>query len=237
MSPRLHHGEISPRQIWHAVQEESGSGPLSDDEESFLSEIAWREFSYHLLHHYDGLPSTVMRDKFADFPWRRAPKRLERWKRGQTGYPIVDAGMRQLWGIGWMHNRLRMTVASFLTKDLLVGWQDGERHFWDTLVGGDLANNSMGWQWAAGCGPDAQPFFRIFNPVSQGEQHDPNGDFVRRWVPELADLPTEHLHAPWDAPDDVLDEAGVTLGQDYPEPMVDHSEARDRALAEYNEIK
>jgi deoxyribodipyrimidine photo-lyase len=130
-----------------------------------------------------------------------------------------------------------MTVASFLTKDLLVGWQDGERHFWDTLVGGDLANNSMGWQWAAGCGPDAQPFFRIFNPVTQGEKYDPHGDFVRRWIPELADLPTEHLHAPWNAPDDVLDEAGVSLGTDYPQPMVDHSEARERALEEYNRIK
>ena len=237
MSPRLHHGEISPRQIWHAVQEKSGGGPLSDDEESFLSEIAWREFSYHLLHHYGDLPTEVMRDKFENFKWRSAPKRLEKWKRGQTGYPIVDAAMRQLWGIGWMHNRLRMTVASFLTKDLLVGWQDGERHFWDTLVGGDLANNSMGWQWAAGCGPDAQPFFRIFNPVTQGEKYDPNGDFVRRWVPELAALPTEHLHAPWNAPEEVLEAAGVTLGRDYPEPMVDHSKARDRALEEYNKIK
>ena len=237
MSPRLHHGELSPRQIWHAVQEHEGRGRRSKDAESFLSEIAWREFSYHLLHHYDELPETALRDKFDGFNWRHAPKKLERWQKGQTGYPIVDAAMRQLDEIGWMHNRLRMTVASFLTKDLLIWWQDGEAWFWDTLVDGNLANNAMGWQWAAGCGPDAQPFFRIFNPVTQGEKYDPNGDFVRRWVPELANLPTKHLHAPWNAPEETLDEAGVTLGEDYPQPMVDHREARDRALEEYNKIK
>lgn len=237
LSPRLHHGEISPRQVWHAVHEHAGGGALGKDAESFLSEVAWREFSYHLLHHYPKLPEEALRDKFEGFRWRHAPKHLERWQKGQTGYPIVDAAMRQLWGIGWMHNRLRMTVASFLTKDLLVWWQDGAAWFWDCLVDGDLANNSMGWQWAAGCGPDAQPFFRIFNPVSQGEKYDPNGDFVRRWVPELAGLPTEHLHTPWNAPDAVLEEAGVTLGEDYPNPMVNHREARERALEEYNRVK
>jgi len=168
--------------------------------------------------------------------WRSTPSYLEAWQRGRTGYPIVDAGMRQLWATGWMHNRVRMIVASFLTKDLLVPWQDGARWFWDTLCGADLANNTMGWQWAAGCGADAQPFFRIFNPVSQGTTHDPDGDYVRRWVPELAELPAKHIHAPWTAPADVLKKAGVTLGETYPEPLVDHAERRQRALDALKEV-
>ena len=183
------------------------------------------------------LPSEPLKDKFADFPWTSDADALRRWQRGQTGYPIVDAGMRQFWALGWMHNRVRMIVGSFLTKDLLIPWQDGEAWFWDTLVDGDLANNAMNWQWVGGSGPDAQPFFRIFNPVSQGEKHDPEGAYVRRWVPELSDLPNKYIHRPWEAPDDVLDEAGVMLGETYPEPIVDHAAARDRALAAYNEIK
>ena len=237
LSPYLHHGELSPRQIWHAVNDWVQNAAMKEQAEAYLQELAWREFSYHLLYHYPETPLEPLRTKFDDFNWRHAPKQLERWQQGQTGYPIVDAAMRQLWEIGWMHNRTRMITASFLTKDLLIYWQDGARWFWDTLVDGDLANNTMGWQWTAGCGADAQPFFRIFNPVSQGKKHDPDGHYVRRWVPELADLPTEYIHTPWETPREVLEEADLTLGEDYPAPMVDHSEARDRALSAYNKIK
>jgi len=237
LSPRLHHGELSPRQVWHAVEDAVRNAPAREAADTYLSEIAWREFSYHLLYHHPETLDEPLRDKFEDMNWRHAPKKLERWQQGETGYPIVDAAMRQLWSIGWMHNRLRMVVASFLTKDLHVGWEDGAAWFWDTLVDGDLANNTMGWQWAAGCGADAQPFFRIFNPVSQGQDYDPNGDFVRRWVPELADLPDDDIHAPWKASSEVLEEAGVTLGVDYPEPIVNHKEERQIALDDYDEIK
>ena len=237
LSPYLHHGHLSPRQVWHAVDAWVQNGPMREAADDFLSEIAWREFSYHLLWHYPDTPEEPLKDKFVGFGWRHAPSQLERWQHGQTGYPIVDAGMRQLWEVGWMHNRVRMIVASFLTKDLLIYWQDGARWFWDTLVDGDLANNTMGWQWSAGCGADAQPFFRVFNPVSQGERYDPNGDYVRRYVPELADLPANYIHQPWNAPDEVLEEAGVMLDESYPMPIVDHSDARDQALAAYQEVR
>ena len=237
LSPYLHHGELSPRQVWRAVDGWIANGAMREAAASYLSEIAWREFSYHMLYHFPETPTEPLRDKYADFPWDADDEALRRWQRGQTGYPIVDAGMRQLWRMGWMHNRVRMIVASFLTKDLLIPWQEGAAWFWDTLVDADLANNTMGWQWAAGSGADAQPFFRIFNPISQGERYDPDGMYVRRWVPELADLPAKHIHQPWNAPADVLADAGVELGTTYPEPIVDHSEARDRALAAYQEIR
>jgi deoxyribodipyrimidine photo-lyase len=233
MSPRLRTGEVSPRQVWAAAQP---SMP-SEGAETYLQEIVWREFSYHLLHHYPETTREPLRDKFRDFDWRDAPEELERWRQGQTGFPIVDAGMRQLNETGWMHNRVRMIVASFLTKDLRIHWLQGAEWFWQKLVDADLANNTMGWQWAAGSGADAQPFFRIFNPVSQGERHDPDGDYVRRWVPEVSDLPDDVLHAPWTADPEVREAAGVILGEDYPAPMVDHSEARERALEAYNRIK
>jgi deoxyribodipyrimidine photo-lyase len=169
-------------------------------------------------------------EKFRDFPWRRDDAALRAWQRGRTGYPLVDAGMRQLWATGWMHNRVRMNVASFLVKHLLTDWVTGARWFWDTLVDADLANNTMGWQWSAGCGADAAPYFRIFNPVKQGQRFDPQGHYVRRWIPELAGLPAKHIHAPWQAPRAVLEEAGVRLGEDYPCPIVDHPAARQRAL-------
>ena len=236
LSPHLHWGEVSPRTVWHRVEAWVSNGAMREDADSFLSEIGWREFSYHVLHHFPETPTEPLKDKYAAMPWRATPSYLEAWRRGRTGYPLVDAGMRQLWHVGWMHNRVRMVTASFLTKDLLVPWQEGARWFWDTLCGADLANNTMGWQWAAGCGADAQPFFRIFNPVSQSRTHDPDGAYVRRWVPELADLPTKHLHAPWDAPADVLDKAGVTLGETYPEPIVDHAERRDAALEALKQV-
>lgn len=237
LSPYLHHGEISPRQVWAAVSEWADAHDAHDDAEPFLQEIVWREFAYHMLHHYPDTPSETYRDKFKDFGWQHHDAHFERWKRGETGYPIVDAGMRQLLHAGWMHNRVRMIVASFLTKDLLIWWQDGARWFWERLVDASLANNSMGWQWAAGSGADAQPFFRIFNPVSQGERHDPDGEYVRRWIPELRGLPSDIIHRPWDASDDVLTDAAVTLGETYPRPMVDHSDARDRALEQYDAIR
>ena len=230
LSPHLHWGEVSPRQVWAAANGWVSNGAMREAADAFLFEIGWREFSYHVLHHFPQMPDEPLKEKYREMPWEPDDEALRRWQRGQTGYPLVDAAMRQLYAIGWMHNRMRMVTASFLTKDLLLPWQDGERWFWDTLCGGDLANNSMGWQWAAGSGADAQPFFRIFNPLSQSKKYDPDGAYIRRWVPELADLPTKHLHAPWTAPPEVLEEAGVTLGETYPEPIVDHSEARDRAL-------
>ncbi len=224
LSPHLHFGEISPRQVAHAVR----SGEHGDDGEKFLSEIGWREFSYHLLFHNPGLPETPLDAKFARFPWTGGDAAFKAWTRGRTGYPIVDAGMRELWHTGFMHNRVRMIAASFLIKHLGIDWRRGEAWFWDTLVDADLANNAASWQWVAGCGADASPFFRIFNPVLQGEKFDPKGAYVRRWVPELATLPDKFIHKPWAAPDAVRPDA-----KQYPEPIVDLAEGRARALAAF----
>jgi len=239
LSPHLHFGEISPAQCWHAVRRTQlgAGGKLDKPAEKFLKEVLWREFSYHLLHHWPHLPAEPFRPEFADFPWRDDPASLKSWQRGRTGYPIVDAGMRELWATGIMHNRVRMIAASFLIKDLLIPWQAGERWFWDTLVDADIGSNSASWQWVAGCGADAAPYFRIFNPVLQGEKFDPEGSYVRKWVPELARLPQEFIHRPWEAPQLVLAEAGVTLGRNYPHPMVDHGKARDQALAAFQKLK
>jgi len=238
LSPYLAHGEISPRQIWwhcrDLVEAEPGS---ARNVEAFLRELGWREFSWHLLYHFPDLPKEPLRPEFQRFPWQDDPGALRAWTQGQTGYPIVDAGMRQLWQSGWMHNRVRMIVASFLVKDLRIPWQQGEDWFWDTLVDADLANNSASWQWVAGCGADAAPYFRIFNPVLQAEKFDPDGDYVRRWLPELRQLPTAHIHAPWQAPAAILAEAGIALGRDYPRPMVDHAQAREVALAAWEAIR
>jgi len=203
----------------------------------FMKEVVWREFSYYLLFHFPSLPEEPFRPEFERFPWAPAKGALEAWQRGRTGYPIVDAGLRELWQTGWMHNRVRMITASFLIKDLLVPWQDGEAWFWDTLVDADLASNAASWQWVAGSGADAAPYFRIFNPITQGEKFDPDGAYVRRYVPELARLPTEHIHAPWLAPQPVLAAAGVRIGETYPAPIVDHATARTYALAAYAAIK
>ncbi len=187
--------------------------------------------------HSPDLPDAPFRKEFAAFPWIVDNECLRAWQRGRTGYPIVDAGMRELWTTGWMHNRVRMIAASFLIKDLMIPWQSGEAWFWDTLVDADLASNAASWQWVAGSGADAAPFFRIFNPVTQGEKFDPEGSYVRRWVPELAKLPAPHIHAPWDAPHAVLAAAGIDLGKTYPLPIVDHAAARARALAGYELVK
>jgi deoxyribodipyrimidine photo-lyase len=234
LSPHLHFGEISPRQVWHAT---TFNNAPENDRNHFLSEIGWREFAHHLLYHYPSLPHEPLNKKFAAFPWADAPEWLVAWQRGQTGYPIVDAGLRELWQTGWMHNRVRMIVASFLVKDLRIPWQQGEAWFWDTLLDADLANNVASWQWVAGCGADAAPYFRIFNPILQGEKFDPSGAYVRRYVPEIAELPDKWLHKPFDAPVDVLQQAGIKLGTTYPQPLVDHGTARDLALAAFAEIK
>jgi len=229
LSPHLHFGEISPCQVWQRTRTLADARAEAEHGGSaFLRELAWREFSYHLLHHWPGIVDTPFNERFAAFPWHEDESVLRAWQRGKTGYPIVDAGMRQLWSTGWMHNRVRMVVASFLTKHLLIPWQQGARWFWDTLVDADLANNSASWQWVAGCGADAAPYFRVFNPVLQGRKFDPQGAYVRKWVPELAALPDGDVHAPW--------ESGERIA-DYPEPVVDHAVARDRALAAYDEIK
>jgi len=234
LSPHLHFGELSSATAWHAAVTDAqnrGKGL-----ETFLRELLWREFSIHLLWHHPDLPDKPLRPAFAGMPWRQDRHGLAAWQRGRTGVPIVDAGMRQLWRTGWMHNRVRMVVASFLVKHLLLRWQDGENWFWDTLVDADLAANSASWQWVAGCGADAAPYFRVFNPVLQGRKFDADGAYVRRYVPELAGLDAAHIHAPWEAPEAALRQAGIVLGQTYPRPIVDLAEGRSRALAAYATI-
>jgi deoxyribodipyrimidine photo-lyase len=232
LSPYLHYGEISPRRLWHLVQEASYGGTGGTrGAEAYLRELGWREFAYHLLAHFPHTVDAPLRVEFAAFPWRDDSEMLRAWQRGRTGYPLVDAGMRELWTTGWMHNRVRMVVASFLVKDLLISWQAGARWFWDTLVDADLANNTLGWQWTSGCGADAAPYFRIFNPVLQGLKCDPQGDYVRHWIPELAALPEARIHQPWAVPPEILATAGAALGHTYPPPIVDHRQARGRALA------
>ena len=238
LSPHLHHGEISPRQLWaHCEQLDSGQPELGTALAKFRAELGWREFSYHLLHFFPSLPERAFNPQFEHFPWHHRPEALSAWQRGQTGYPIVDAGMRELWHTGHMHNRVRMVAASFLCKHLLIHWQHGAAWFWDTLLDADLASNSCSWQWVAGSGADAAPYFRIFNPVMQGEKFDGEGHYVRRWVPEIARLPDRYLHHPWDAPAAILAAAGVELGTSYPKPMVEHRAARQAALDAYGSIK
>ena len=238
LSPHLHFGEISPAMCWHRARGFADGNPKLDKGlETFLKELTWREFSYHLLFHWPTLPEAPFRPEFAKFPWAGTSAQLKAWQRGQTGYPIVDAGMRELWATGWMHNRVRMIVGSFLVKNLLISWRDGEAWFWDCLVDADLASNSASWQWIAGSGADAAPYFRIFNPQKQGETYDPDGAYVRQWVPEIAKLPAKYLHAPWTAPREILNHCGVALGHTYPKPIVDHSETRTAALAAFATIK
>jgi len=240
LSPHLHFGEISPRQVWHGLRRMAVKRGLPVEMwrgSQFLVEIGWREFAHHLLFHFPHTPAKPLRPDFKNFRWQKDAAFLEAWQKGRTGYPIVDAGMRELWATGWMHNRVRMIVASFLVKDLLLSWTQGARWFWDTLVDADLAQNTLGWQWTAGCGADAAPFFRVFNPISQGEKFDPNGDYVRHWCPELARLPGKWLHKPWQAPPEILERAVLRIGQDYPDPIVSHTIAREVALEAFARIK
>ncbi len=231
LSPHLHFGEISARDVWLQAAQFEGKGAGH-----YLKELLWREFSIYLLWHHPDLPSQPIRPEFSRFPWAGNPGALRTWQRGQTGVPIVDAGMRELWQTGWMHNRVRMITASYLVKHLLIPWQAGEAWFWDTLVDADLAANAASWQWVAGCGADAAPYFRIFNPVLQGLKFDSDGTYVRRYVPEIASLPDQYIHAPWSAPESDLAKAGVTLGKTYPRPVMELGEGRDRALAAYSQI-
>lgn len=237
LSPHLHFGELSPNQVWFSVLGDRTVGELTPDEDTFLSELGWREFSNNLLYNEATLPTENLQRKFDGFPWIDDKSHLRRWQRGETGYPIVDAGMRELWRTGYMHNRVRMIVGSFLVKNLLLHWLHGARWFWDTLVDADLANNSASWQWIAGCGADAAPYFRIFNPVTQGKRFDPQGEYVRRFVPEIASIPDRFIHQPWEAPAGVLNSAGVTLGEDYPEPVVDLKSSRERALVAFKSLR
>ncbi len=238
LSPHLHFGEIGPRQIFHALYAQATTP--AGGTESFLRELGWREFAHHLLYHFPQTDQSPLNSKFKHFPWgwaKQLPEELAAWQQGRTGIPIVDAGMRELWHTGWMHNRVRMIVASLLTKNLGLHWLEGARWFWDTLVDADLANNTLGWQWTAGCGADAAPFFRIFNPVRQGQRFDPEGSYVRRWVPELARLPNARLHAPWEADRKALAAAGIDPGVTYPQPIVDLKQSREQALSHWNRIK
>ena len=234
LAPHLHFGEISPLQGWVAAEQAAPDAPGTT---SWVNELLWRDFSAHLLWHHPDLPERPLRSAFAAMPVRHDDHDLRAWERGRTGIPIVDAGMRQLWQLGWMHNRMRMVTASFLIKHLLLPWQAGEAFFWDTLVCADLASNSAQWQWVAGCGADAAPFFRVFNPVLQGQKFDPDGAYVRAYVPELSKLPNRWLHEPWRAPADVLEAAGVELGTSYPRPIVDLAKGRDRALAAFRALR
>ncbi len=231
LSPYLHFGQLGPRELVSAC------GGERIDASAFLRELGWREFAHHLLFHFPQTADAPLDRRFEVFPWRDDASALDAWRRGRTGVPMVDAGMRQLWATGWMHNRVRMIVASFLTKNLLLSWQHGARWFWDTLVDADLAANTLGWQWTAGCGADAAPYFRVFNPVAQGQRFDPHGDYVRQWLPELSALPNEWLHRPWDASGAQLDAAGVVLGRDYPRPLVDLKASRVRALDAWARVK
>lgn len=234
LSPHLHFGEISPWQIWRAIQE-AMLDPHCDlrSAEHFLSEMGWREFSYYLLYHFPSLPNQNFRQQFDAFPWQENKEHLICWQKGLTGFPIVDAGMRELWKTGYMHNRVRMITASFLIKDLLIDWRSGAKWFYDTLLDADLASNSASWQWVAGTGTDSAPYFRIFNPTLQGEKFDPQGEYVKKWVPELKEVPAKWIHKPWDAPKGMLP---LTLGNQYPHPIVDHALARKIALESYQSI-
>jgi deoxyribodipyrimidine photo-lyase len=237
LSPHLHFGELSPRQVFAATLRRAADAGAGRGAGSFLRELGWREFAHHVLAAFPHTSAAPMDPRYAAFEWRDDAAQLAAWRRGATGVPLVDAGMRELWHSGWMHNRVRMIVASFLTKNLGLSWLEGARWFHDTLLDADLANNTHGWQWTAGCGADAAPFYRIFNPVLQAERFDPGRAYLRAWLPELARLPDEWLHRPFAAPPAVLAAAGVALGADYPAPVVDLAASRARALAAWQRLR
>lgn len=237
LSPYLHFGQISPNQVWYAIKDAFHGNTSGKGVDTYLSEIGWREFSYYLLYHFEDMQEHNFNRKFDAFAWRSSAQDLKAWQRGQTGIPIVDAGMRELWQTGYMHNRVRMIVGSFLVKNLLIDWREGERWFWDCLVDADTASNSAGWQWVAGSGADASPYFRIFNPVLQGEKFDKQGDYVKQYCPELCNLPAKYLHKPWEAPADVLNDANISLGKSYPKPIADLKTSRQRALDAFADMK
>jgi deoxyribodipyrimidine photo-lyase len=236
LSPHLRFGEISPAQIWEKVNFEFKNVP-NDNYQKFLSELGWREFSYHLLTTYPDMANSPIKAQFAAIEWDNNQSLLEAWQSGKTGFPIVDAGMRELWRTGYMHNRVRMIVASFLIKDLLIDWRHGEKWFWDCLLDADFANNPASWQWVAGCGMDAAPYFRIFNPTTQSQKFDANGEYIKRWLPELRKLSAKYIHDPATAPKEILNNAGIVLGKTYPLPIVSHKSARERTLCAYGIIK
>ena len=237
LSPHIHLGEISPNQVWYAAKQKEDETGIEKDLAHFLSELGWREFSYNLLYHFPTLPRENLQKKFDNFPWQENTDFSDKWKKGHTGYPIVDAGMRELWQTGYMHNRVRMIVGSFLVKNLLLHWHEGEKWFWDCLIDADLASNSASWQWVAGSGADAAPYFRIFNPISQGIKFDPEGEYTKKFLPELRDLPIKYLYSPWEAPADVLEQANIKLGENYPKPIVDLKESREKALDAFDKIR
>ena len=237
LSPHLHFGEISPRQVWHGIMNSAREHHVEQSAEPLLRQLSWRDFSANMLFHNPTLPTDPLRGEFSEFPWTENEEWLTAWQQGRTGYPIVDAGMRQLWQTGWMHNRVRMIAGSLLVKHLLIPWQHGAEWFADTLVDADTANNSAGWQWVAGSGSDAAPYFRIFNPIAQGHKFDPDGDYVRRWVPELKDLPKQFIHEPWTADSFTQQTSGVTIGKDYPYPIIGHKAGREQALAAYQAMR
>ena len=237
LSPHLHFGEISPNEVWYRAKTKEGISGIEKSLAHFHSELGWREFSYYLLYHFPDLPNKNFQEKFDIFPWQENEEFLALWQKGNTGYPIVDAGMRELWQTGYMHNRLRMIVGSFLVKNLLIDWRFGERWFWDCLVDADLASNSASWQWVAGSGADAAPYFRIFNPITQGLKFDPEGEYTKKYVPELRDLPNKYLFSPWEAPENILADAGIELGKNYPKPMVDLKLSRETALEAFAATK
>ncbi len=235
LSPHLHWGEVSPNQVWYQAIESDPE--LSRNTDHFLSELGWREFSNSLLYFFPNMPKKNLQPRFDNFDWIEDCKLLKAWQSGATGFPIVDAGMRELWDTGYMHNRVRMIVGSFLVKNLRIHWHNGAAWFWDCLVDADLANNSAGWQWIAGCGADAAPYFRVFNPILQGEKFDKEGHYTRTYVPELTNLPNKYLHAPWMAPELILEQADIKLGKTYPKPVIDLKLSRDRALAAFANLK
>lgn len=238
LSPHIHFGEVSPRQICaKAYARKSSLSEYAGDIDKFVAEVGWRDFANHLLFHFPEIPTKNWKPAFDDYPWRENAEDLKAWQKGMTGYPMVDAGMRELWHTGYMHNRIRMLVGSFLVKHLQLHWSHGEAWFWDTLCDADLANNTSSWQWISGSGADAAPYFRIFNPISQGPKFDPNGEYVRKWCPELSKLPNKLLHAPHEATSAELSKAGIELGKTYPKPMVDHKTAREAALKGYEAVK